>query len=137
MSKCFKSGNAFDNGLMIAYILALIVLLVSCQANTYTQQEVEELKQEYESQIESAREDGYNDGYSSGYDDGFDDALDAEESDPEDFPTARGSHVVWVTPAGSKYHLRSCSTIRGHTVERTTIAKAEKAGYSACSKCSP
>lgn len=137
MFKRLKSGNAFDNGLMFAYILAFIVLLASCQANTYTRQEVEELKQEYESQIESAREDGYNDGYSSGYDDGFGDALGAAESNPEDSPTARDSHVVWVTPAGSKYHLRSCSAIRGHTVERTTIEKAEKAGYTACSKCSP
>lgn len=141
MFKLLKSGNAFDNGLMIAYILAFIFLLVSCQTNTYTKQEVEELKQEYESQLENAREDSYQDGYDDGYDDGYsvgwDDSALEYGDNFSDAPTSQSSHVVWVTPAGSKYHLRSCSAIRGHSVERTTIAKAEAAGYTACSKCDP
>lgn len=121
----------------ILFILIFAGLGVFNSIYRYSQDDINEIRIEYENKIESVREDSYDDGYNSGYDDGFDDALDSAESDPEDSLTTRGSHVVWVTPAGSKYHLRSCSAIRGHTVERTTIAKAEAAGYTACSKCDP
>lgn len=136
MFKSFKNGNAFDNGLMIVYILLIAFALFSCQANTYTRQEVEEIRQEYEDELESVRYDSYDEGYSAGYVDGYDDAVD-DSSASSSLVSERDSHIVWITPAGSKYHLRSCSAIRGHHVERTTLGEAEVAGYTACSKCNP
>lgn len=89
--------------------------------------------------IDSARSEGYNAGFKAG--------LDAfAESEPEseaastvsDEPLSEyDSRPVWITPSGSKYHLRSCSAISGHEVERTIRIEAEKAGYTACSKCKP
>lgn len=121
----------------ILFILIFAGLGVFNSIHRYSQDDVDEIRIEYENEIESVREDSYDDGYNSGYDAGFDDALDVVDFDSDGSPSARGSHVVWVTPSGSKYHLRSCSAIRGHSVERTTIAKAEASGYTACSKCDP
>lgn len=84
--------------------------------------------------VETARLQGYNAGFQAG--------LDASpEPETETVSDERlseyDSRPVWVTPSGSKYHLRSCSAISGHEVERTIRIEAEKAGYTACSKCKP
>lgn len=84
--------------------------------------------------VETARLQGYNAGFQAG----LDASPEPETETVSDEPLSEyDSQPVWVTPSGSKYHLRSCSAIRGHEVERTIRIEAEKAGYTACSKCKP
>ena len=84
--------------------------------------------------VETARLQGYNAGFQAG----LDASPEPETETVSDEPLSEyDSRPVWVTPSGSKYHLRSCSAIRGHEVERTIRIEAEKAGYTACSKCKP
>ena len=84
--------------------------------------------------VETARLQGYNAGFQAG----LDAAPEPETETVSDEPLSEyDSRPVWVTPSGSKYHLRSCSAISGHEVERTIRIEAEKAGYTACSKCKP
>lgn len=84
--------------------------------------------------VETARLQGYNAGFQSG----LDASPEPETETVSDEPLSEyDSRPVWVTPSGSKYHLRSCSAISGHEVERTIRIEAEKAGYTACSKCKP
>lgn len=87
--------------------------------------------------VETARLQGYNAGFRAG----SAVSSDAEEASSEnvvDEPlTEYDLRPVWVTASGSRYHLRSCGAISGRTVERTTRIEAEKAGYTACSKCKP
>lgn len=85
--------------------------------------------------VETARLQGYNAGFQAGVD-----AFSEPEtvSTVSDEPLSEhDSRPVWVTPSGSKYHLRSCSAISGRDIERTIRIEAEKAGYTACSKCRP
>ena len=117
-----------------AVLLVLLVLCTSCSPRQYTSDDLVEAKAE---SYQEGYSNGYGDGYDDGYSVGWDDSALEYRDDFSDAPTSQSSHVVWITPAGSKYHLRSCSSIRWHTVERTTIAKAEAAGYTACSKCDP
>lgn len=84
--------------------------------------------------VETARLQGYNAGFQAG----LDASPEPETETVSDEPLSEyDSRPVWVTPSGSKYHLRSCSAISGHEVERTIRIEAEKAGYTACSKCKP
>ena len=84
--------------------------------------------------VETARLQGYNAGFQAG----LDASPEPETETVSDKPLSEyDSRPVWVTPSGSKYHLRSCSAISGHEVERTIRIEAEKAGYTACSKCKP
>lgn len=84
--------------------------------------------------VETARLQGYNAGFQAG----LDASPEPETETVSDEPLSEyDSRPVWVTPSGSKYHLRSCSAISGHEVERTIWIEAEKAGYTACSKCKP
>lgn len=84
--------------------------------------------------VETARLQGYNAGFQAG----LDASPEPETETVSDEPLSEyDSQPVWVTPSGSKYHLRSCSAISGHEVERTIRIEAEKAGYTACSKCKP
>ncbi len=84
--------------------------------------------------VETARLQGYNAGFQAG----LDASPKPETETVSDEPLSEyDSQPVWVTPSGSKYHLRSCSAISGHEVERTIRIEAEKAGYTACSKCKP
>lgn len=84
--------------------------------------------------VETARLQGYNAGFQAGHDA----SPEPETETVSDEPLSEyDSRPVWVTPSGSKYHLRSCSAISGHEVERTIRIEAEKAGYTACSKCKP
>ena len=84
--------------------------------------------------VEPARLQGYNAGFQAG----LDASPEPETETVSDEPLSEyDSRPVWVTPSGSKYHLRSCSAISGHEVERTIRIEAEKAGYTACSKCKP
>lgn len=43
--------------------------------------------------------------------------------------------IVYVTPTGEKYHRKDCSYIG--SVRSLTIAMAESAGYTPCSRCNP
>ena len=84
--------------------------------------------------VETARLQGYNAGFQAG----LDASPEPETETVSDEPLSEyDSRPVWVTPSGSKSHLRSCSAISGHEVERTIRIEAEKAGYTACSKCKP
>ena len=84
--------------------------------------------------VETARLQGYNAGFQAG----LDASPEPETETVSDEPLSEyDSRPVWGTPSGSKYHLRSCSAISGHEVERTIRIEAEKAGYTACSKCKP
>jgi curved DNA-binding protein CbpA len=84
--------------------------------------------------VETARLQGYNAGFQAV----LDASPEPETETVSDEPLSEyDSQPVWVTPSGSKYHLRSCSAISGHEVERTIRIEAEKAGYTACSKCKP
>ena len=84
--------------------------------------------------VETARLQGYNAGFQAG----LDASPEPETETVSDEPLSEyDSRPVWVTPSGSKYHLRSCSAISGHEVERTIRIEAEKAGYTACSKGKP
>ena len=84
--------------------------------------------------VETARLQGYNAGFQAG----LDASPEPETETVSDEPLSEyDSRPVWVTPSGSKYHLRSCSAISGHELERTIRIEAEKAGYTACSKCKP
>lgn len=82
--------------------------------------------------VEAARLAGYNAGFQAGVD-----AFAESESASSEPLSEYDSRPVWVTASGSKYHLRSCSAISGRDVKRTTRIEAEKAGYTACSKCDP
>lgn len=44
--------------------------------------------------------------------------------------------VVYVTPSGAKYHREDCSYISENATSMT-IAEAENAGYTPCSRCKP
>lgn len=102
--------------------------------------------------------DGYDDGYQSGHDIGYDDGYDEGLCDSsEDFPNnpsanyqlapnpdgtisvldKRKAYTVFITAAGSKYHIRTCSEISGCDVTKTTLGEAETAGFSPCSICIP
>ena len=84
--------------------------------------------------VETARLQGYNAGFQAG----LDASPEPETETVSDEPLSEyDSRPVWVTPSGSKYHLRSCSAISGPEGERTIRIEAEKAGYTACSKCKP
>lgn len=84
--------------------------------------------------VETARLQGYNAGFQAG----LDASPEPETETVSDEPLSEyDSRPVWVTPSGSKYHLRSCSAIIGRDIERTIRIEAEKAGYTACSKCKP
>lgn len=65
------------------------------------------------------------------------DEVPTKDTSSSSLRSTRNAKAVWVTPSGSKYHLRSCSTIRGHDVERTTLGEAEDAGYTPCKVCDP
>lgn len=84
--------------------------------------------------VETARLQGYNAGFQAG----LDASPELETETVSDEPLSEyDSRPVWITPSGSKYHLRSCSAISGRDIERTIRIEAEKAGYTACSKCKP
>lgn len=49
--------------------------------------------------------------------------------------TVPDSTIVYVTNTGTKYHRDKCTYL--HSKNAMTIAEAEKAGYSPCSRCDP
>lgn len=46
------------------------------------------------------------------------------------------SPVVYITETGTKYHKKSCSYLSKSKIE-TTLEKAQKDGYTRCSRCKP
>lgn len=87
--------------------------------------------------LESERSQAYNAGFLAGAGVSSNTEKNKSESVSEEPLSEYDSRPVWITPSGSKYHLRSCSAISGHDIERTIRIEAEKAGYTACSKCKP
>ena len=46
-----------------------------------------------------------------------------------------GSAIVYVTPSGIKYHRRNCEHINQDNAIDMPMSRAEKQGYTPCSKC--
>ncbi len=50
---------------------------------------------------------------------------------------AQAASKVYITPTGTKYHLKSCRTIKNSKLTKLTVKKAAKLGYAACKVCNP
>lgn len=51
-------------------------------------------------------------------------------------PSNDNSQIVWVGETGSKYHVQSCSTLRGKG-HQITLQQALAEGKQACKRCKP
>lgn len=53
-------------------------------------------------------------------------------------PTVSSDKIVYVTPSGSSYHEKDCSSIaNSETLWERTEAEAASQGYAPCSRCNP
>lgn len=107
---------------IIAVVAAVVAVIVAISAS---------------SSVSSAHAEGYNAGFRAGASISSGVSNTVSESATDEPLTEYDLRPVWITASGGKYHLRSCRVISGRTVERTTRIEAEKAGYTACSKCKP
>ena len=58
------------------------------------------------------------------------------KSDLTTTPSNNNSQMVWVGETGSKYHVQSCSTLRGKG-HQITLQQALAEGKQACKRCKP
>lgn len=116
-------GDFLKRSLICIIVTFLVCLVISiCVINGQSRLAAERL--------DNAKVEQYDKGYTAGYEDGYDDGKEGNLS-PAD------KRTVYVTPSGSKYHRKSCSSIKGHDTEKLETWEAKERGYTACARCKP